>query len=279
METKTSTEEAPPPCSHGSYGFVNGIINNINTLPQGGVLINIQTLLRNLYSDDSTLNANVYIEQLKKEIQVVASLLAPTLHKQNEVIKPCIIFYLFDYFKIFLGKSLRSIDDSKERRMLSELTAKLIGPGRTFLPNGKVATVEGIDLYGFGEYVRKEWPDKVLMEWIAKIGPNRQFIMVSHQPSDWHLTNYLTKMVLVDSYTGNQYTRQEFSRKAFGDRCAELPFSKAVQQLVGDKPTFHPVLGPKAKEELLERSKRDNWKHHSLQYVNDAIKSAYGLSV
>lgn len=267
------------PCSHGSYGFVNGITEQLNHLPCEGVLINVQTLLRNLYSDNAELSSTEILTKIKAEMQAIITLLAPLLAKKNEAHPPYLMFYLFDYTNILNHALLRGLSDNQERQKIAEFTATLIGPGKIPFKNRHLGESDGVHIYGYGDNTKQGWPHTRLFRWINEISPSSHVFMVSHQPVDWHLKIYLRQLYVIASFTGAVHTANEFGRKVFGDAYAELPFCPSTHKLMGDKTLIAPFLTPKKKKELLDRSIQEQWGHHSQKYIEERIKTQYGVSV
>lgn len=260
------------PCSHGTEGFLNAFTQNSNTLLGGGVFINIHTLLRNLLSDKYS--EQEVLDKLPKEIQYIVSILAPTLAKDRSLTK-AIVFYLFDYWNILKGYQLRPSGEG-QRASLVRLSKELLRDDARYFSGadtyGKIAEVEGISVYGYHE--SRELPNNKLRSWM---GSYSTITLISCMPIDWHANLFIPSFKVVSSYTGEVLKKSDFSTKVFSDSYATLPFYPPIHQLMGDKILLAPMLTPKEKKELVELAEKENWRHHSLDYVRGRVYDKYRI--
>lgn len=264
-------EKAPRSCTHGTEAFLKTFTDGHDKLPVGGVLINMQTLLRNLLSEN--IDGPHAIKMLEKEVQYIVSILTPTLKRNTGQHKPYILFYLFDYYTMLSGWQLRP--NTGQREKMARLVRLLLVQKERYFKNGQVGNVNGIPIYAHCRTASGNTPHQYLFNIIQDISASRSLCMMSHQVVDWHLYILLREFALVNCFTGNVITPKEMSEKAFSDRYMDLPFRPGTHRLLGDKPLVKPLLTPKQKMELLELSEKDDWKHKSAEYISKKIYDLY----
>ena len=263
-------DKAPRQCSHGSEAFLNTFVDHLGNLPAGAVFINLQTLLRNLLSEN--IDGQHAVEMLGKEIRYIVSILAPHMKRNSGQHQPVIMFYMFDYYKMLPGYQFRPTTGARER--IAKLVRFVVDAKDQSFKTGHVGTVDGVFIYSYSED-RPGLPEQFLFDWVGKHISTREICMVSHQVLDWHLHGYLEQLWLVNSFTGEQINSTGMANKAFGDAYHELPFHPGIHRLLGDKTLLAPMLTPKQKRELLEVAEKEDWKHHSATYVQKQLHDKY----
>lgn len=264
-------EEVNRPCSHGTEPVLNRFVEDYGSLPHGGVLINIQTLLRNIISDK--VDDGAVLDKLKQEIRYITTILAPHLARNSKGVKPFIMFYLFNYLPMLSGHQLRP--DSALRKKITEQVINIFKDVDKQFGSGNLGERDGVQIFAFHDDLPGNLPHSKLFEWVSRNSHNRNLCMVSHQAIDWHLYMFVNNLALVNSYTGETVTPKQFSEKCFGDKFADMPFYVGVHRLLGDKHLLSPLLTPKGKRELLELAEKEDWKLHSASYIKKQIEEKY----
>jgi hypothetical protein len=93
--------------------------------------------------------------------------------------------------------------------------------------------------------------------------------MLSHIPTDYHLSRLIPFFMLVHSFTGNLWATADLGKNVFG--IEDIPFTLHTHALLGDKETFKSVLSISKKRELEEIAKREQWLFKTPAFIKQQL--------
>jgi hypothetical protein len=259
--------EAPLPCSFGTHGIIDPLVDAVTRTNGCVILVNLQTMIRNVLANEGA-SYETFSEDLGQDLRYFEQILLPNLAKHGHG-RSHIVYYLFNYHAMLLGSQLRPTPPNRVD-LLRATEAMLQRNSKTF-GTGKSVVKDGVGIHahtGVGPLP----PGKSLHECVAKIGGVRTAFLISHQPIDWHVHLYLEKLTLVNSFTGELVEPRLFGTRAFGEAYNAVPFYPCTHILLGDKYLLAPILTPKQKKELNHIAQRDKWNQHSQEYVAQWIR-------
>jgi len=153
---------------------------------------------------------------------------------------------------------------------------------RTIKGPQKDQSVSGVECYVTHAGDKYTYPHQVLSTFIMKtlqqqrLSISRLFGvvdcrvgMISHCPIDLHMSRYLKKFSLIESFTGEVKSLDSFGTKIF--KKDFLPFNSVTHLLFGDSVQIEPMAKNKTKALLLERAQQHRWISRSEASIIDDV--------
>lgn len=227
------------------------------------VLINLATITRNVCSDfykdeeikldKGTSTASNVIKRLtnavRKETQDFIIEIALMLHERPSSVEKIILTYWYDYSDLVPQQYLK-----KER---IPFVSDIIGKVRANYTRGKLATYNYHGIKIFDTYLNQDNVIDTLGKMVHSFSNQRNVLHVSHHPIDYHLAPYCNSWATVKSYTGELIPADKLGYSVF--KLREVPFTRQIHVLLGDRTDLKPLLDPDKKSLLISAMQQESW--------------------
>lgn len=222
------------------------------------IIINALTMIRNCYDKRKT---EMQIKSdISKDINTLLDYVKIYFSEQkSSVEKPSIIVYLPRY--TLPDKFMRNTNTEKDM-LVSRIAKDVFGKRCTQTINEmdfgtcKIYFIEA----GIGQLPYKTIYKVITSRCntgVIKL-MNRRYLLVSHCPLDFHLQNDLgNKLFLLESYTGNIKSTQDFGKKVFKED--HMPFNQYTHLLLGDSVHVKPQVHRKDKQKIIQEASKNLW--------------------
>jgi hypothetical protein len=218
-------------------------------------LINIETIIRNRGSigKDNYITPEEIMNDCNLLTQYISAYVRDSDRTQRQ--KAIVAFYSTHYESmpsIYLKEKFPK--GTEERWALRDAFEKYLDR------NYKGMSYDNLDVH-FGICEKGGWPYQSLFKDLSKLDRSIKFrnvAMISHVPGDFLIYKNFAKFSLLESFTGGVKSVKEFGEKVFGD--PELPFTKHVYMLFGDKVYIKGILDNKDKRRAKEIAKTQHWR-------------------
>jgi hypothetical protein len=230
------------------------------------VAINLATLIRNHLNTDKGMKMDDLLTRVRNELAILLEDVSAFLNRAR-VNKPKILLYLIDYSKSVPSEVSR--DQTPPRALLQRaIQYVLIRQGQLFTDH--LMMINGIEVR-FVPFQRVMLPHKVLYSAIQNMSSNRQVIMLSHCPLDFHVGRQLKGFSIIESHTGKIRTLSELGKKLF--KRDHLPFNPLLHAFLGDKDYIKGSLGIKERRQIYEMATQRSWDLKTYNTVRKDLKS------
>ena len=229
--------------------------------PADQVLINLSTIVRNICQSGAPAQRRAIesgettslavmkqnMELIRSEIQTFITEVAIMLHNRPSAVERIILAYWYDYDDMIPKEYRRSVDP-----VLTSMLSRI----RDQYQRGKLTTYtyQGIKIYD--TYLAGKNIVSTLKGMIESFQNEHKVLMLSHHPIDYHVAQYCDTWAMVTSYTGQYITPDQLGQYVFK---LELPFTKPLHILLGDRQDLKRVITPKKKQELLQAAQEESW--------------------
>lgn len=221
-------------------------------------LINVQTLIRDRKDHDKQNDGRKIAQAILDDCSVLAQYIAaysrltvPPQLKQTALV----CFYLPHYSTVpkqfMRDKPLSGVEDIWR---IQDEVEKLLKE------KGWVANYEGAEIVFCIPNPKAPWPHRGLLQDLLKYKDDllyRKTLMISHIPSDMHLSEQFKDFSILESFTGKIKVPKEFGEKVFKD--PNLPWNKYVHLLLGDSKLLKAQITAKQKRKLKEMAEQGHW--------------------
>ncbi len=292
MQNQMSYDRSPIENKSSVYSVGTGIA--INTLEKeyavynsNIILINVNTLLRNIIEKDITVSG--IISHFSTELPVLLNEISSILNL-NRTLSPVIVLYAADYSRLLSPTVLRPITNN--RKLLQEAidyvikhNKELFGPKNEGLINNIKVLFRNLNssnsefIAGVSSIYGSSMtpPYKRLLDIVKDISVTKNILMISSNCIDYHLARYVDNFVLLESHTGEWKKPHILNKKVFGEEYVDVPFYPATHYCLGDKSMILPQIPIKGKEILKAMAKADNWNTKSMAYVKEQIIKTFNI--
>lgn len=229
------------------------------------ILINLETILRNVYSKDKTVKELVN-DTIKEYADFIGEIL-DVIESNTSIKSLYMLVYIGDHIHNLPYRSRKK--ETQKRLVMQEAVSKLEKKGSLFIKRkiGKV-NFEGLVLTTMRRVARQlAWKVN------AFLGANK-ILMLSHMPLDFHIFQQHPQSAIIESYTGKilKYSPIVFGQKVF--KLDNVPFTGYTHALLGDGITVSLIKDHKTKKKILELADKKAWKFASREGVNRDILEA-----
>lgn len=258
--------------THGTTGFLKGFEDNYHRLASNMVAVNMQTLIRNIFSDGAG-TAQEALVKLGTEMRDLATDLSHIMNSIKHPDGPYVIYYLYDYDAMIPGDKLRPITGARAK--VKEVVNLLVTNQHIYFKQRE----QSLGGYELRIFIRNTVGDPVkLFKFdLQELTINRTLALYTHQPIDMHVTSIMRNFAIVESHTGKILTAYDLPTKVFA-KYGAIPFYPETHALLGDRYLLEPILSIKEKRVLLDVAVRENWKAHSWSQVTRRLRELDLLS-
>jgi hypothetical protein len=230
------------------------------------VVINLATLLRNHLSSNKNISMDKLLRKLHGELAVLLEDITD-FQKRARVANPKILLYLIDYSKSIPTEVSRELTPP---RLVLQRAIQYVLLRQDKLFADHMMLINDIEVR-YAPVQRKILPHKVLQSLIQNMSSNRQVIMFSHCPLDFHVGRHLKAFSIIESHTGKMRSLSELGKKLF--KKEQLPFNPLLHAFLGDKDYIKGSLGIKERRQIYEMAIKRNWDVRTYNTVKNDILS------
>ena len=266
--------------SHGINGIVSVFMDEVKSkiIPIWDTsLVNVSTLIRNNIDDD--LNDKIIIDKTMEDIFILLTVIKEFyFYSRIKPNFPCIIFYAPLYDALNLHKR-----DNKTNNRIDKLINKMISLNyfNKSYTNIKPENINNIFCFSIMLGNSRRLPHIELLDMLDKLNKDfnrinksyiqneRRYMLISHNPVDFHLFKYLKNIWLMESYTGSIKEQQDIPSKIF--KLPFLPFNKYTHLLFGDSIFIKPLVQRKQKQLFLDKAQKERWKYKTEEGIYQDI--------
>ena len=255
------------PYSYSTYPVFARCISAIPEFHIDTVLINVRTIVRNNFDKTKTRQ-----ELIQKIINELHTLIDDTISifNDNKTFRPAIVLYYYDYRKAVNQEYVRPMDQMREycHSMRDPILNILRREDKFKIQNGV-----GISLLLLKNVIPLY---RALHNSLSNVKNNRRVLMISDMPLDYHLTETVPNLMIMESHTAKILRKTDLSKKIFKNYDG-VPFNKSTHVLLGDKKLIKPALTIKDKRKLLALATDQKWMLRTRVFIKQSIVTS-GIS-
>lgn len=260
-------------------GYLHGTAGQLHAMPWRLYLINVFTLLDNIY--DIKLTPKQIDEAFHGEVRILCQYIeAYTSSLPGPYKPPTIVFYIPDY-GVIPPKLRRTFKEGGRDDLMGKFYQRFKSSSFSSVPD-HIADTPYSQIWavpvGKGLY-----PHRDLVSWLRGISSKTPYIfdrdavgIITHCPIDLHIHRILAQVSLIERYTGAIVSPRFFGKKLSSDGL--VPFNMYTHRVFGDKVHLAPLIRGKTKVTLLERAKKKNWLQRPPQDILQDIREITGLT-
>jgi len=233
---------------------IDGIEKHLPTTTCDTILISVNTLIRNHINVDPDMHMTTLLDKLDEEMAAIVEDVSVVFEHVN-VGCPAIGFYIMEYPRCVPKGILR--EDNKARARLTTAISYVLKTARGHF-DGESRNIDNVSVT-FSYNKRGHLPYQYLTNLVKSMSSNREVMLLSNCPLDYHLALHTKRFYLIDSHTGNMRKYSELGNKVFPKR-EELPFNPATHLLFGDKDFVQSPLGIKNKRIIYDAAIAQKWR-------------------
>lgn len=268
-----NTEELPPPTySHGTDPAIKTIMELVEIESIDTIVINILTLMRNVYNKNMTIDENLSV--LLDNIQDLITNFSDFFYKQD-VVNPTIYFYLFDYSRMGIpSEYLRSFDTESKINLMKFRERFITYYNHSYQSKININRYNNTLDVVFEVDLSSDKPSFNMMRSTISSVKNRHIVaLLTHIPIDAHVLRHY-KSFIVRSYQGDYFTYKSYGSVIFG---CDVPFLPSLHVVFGDKELIKGMVQRNKKKELMKLIEDNDWCLWSNDKIHEAINTMYVL--
>lgn len=277
--------QQPIDMSNSKYSMgTTPVFNKLLELVQGHrnpveiVMFNVSTILRNCANNESVVKilqheketgvetdkpAQQLLVEARNELELFMGEIVQMLQDATHVQSPTLVDYFCDYQKIIPNSYYRQMSHGKramciaEQMLLASMTRKQLK--RTV---GRVTIFEVPVLGGIQPHV-------ALSKILGGIPNDHGIVQITNHPLDYHICKYTSSYRLLQSFTGEVYTKDMLAQKVFGTDA--LPFNTCTHAVLGDTTDIKSSISPSTKKKLFEIASNEHWGIHTVEWTKERL--------
>ena len=225
------------------------------------IFVNLHTLIRNVVNQHAPAEMKLVKSGEKKQseaadllskiaIQEIGSFLydLAALLNRTSPVPLAILSYRYLYKNMIPEKFLRNKDDQILSDVLMYINERYYSNHTTY---AKYKNVVLNDVCYSGNNIVTAFTHEV-----EKIGNQKNVLMISHHPIDYHMATACNSWRVIKSYTGAIWTYEDLGINVLHQN---LPYLKKLHILLGDKTDLKPSLPLKEREKLIKVAQDESW--------------------
>lgn len=225
------------------------------------VLININTLIRNLVNDTSKKVSDYKSAVHEEFVNIIDEIKLSFESLELPPPAPLIVFYSMDHRSHIPAEYLRPLNQATTA---TDTVIKRISKSIT----NKDQMYGQLKIKLFASFNTP--PLRTLKNFVIDSRNSRRVVMISHEPIDYHVSPSCQSFRIIQSHNGFVLWPKEFSKKVF--KLETVPYIEEIHTLIGDTVSLLPSINRTDKSLLKDISVKENWGMRTRDYVLDSLR-------
>ena len=256
-----------------SYGVDPILVYFSNTLnrPENNVriiLVSMNTCIRNAIDNEKSFMENVRV--VTHEVQTIINVVSQAFNSNPLSINSYLCFYITNHWDAFPEDRIRPVTPG--RAMYHQVCMRA---WNNFDQNHN--TTKGNMLLEFHKLQKtRSYASQLqsiirgLSTKILGINNKTEYLLLSHNPLDFHLLRTERRGKLISSHTAEIIPPDGLGEKVFGDK---IPFYNVTHMILGDKVQIKPSVSVKVRQNIRKHAYMENWHIKTEQQITKSIRS------
>jgi len=269
----------------GSIG-INRILGNLrewsmssDKIHWSAIFISIYTLFDNNFSE--TKSKDDTLRDIQTDTRLLCDYLEAYAYMGKKPPRPPVIVFYIPYYDALIPTLRREL--SPKQKLKNERFEKI---RQLFPTQPQLMGVSPHSERWLLPLDKTSLPHRQLYRWtrsyhsatqVGYYDPNRPHAILTHAALDLHLCRFLTKVTLLERYTGKVKTQGEFGTKFEKENV--IPFYSSTHRVFGDDLHVQPLITGKPRTELIKKATDEKWIKFPEESVLTKLSQATGMRV
>lgn len=237
-------------------------------VPYDTILINLETIMRNVYHKDLTVDKLVSAT-IREYVDFMSEIMG-TIGNNSSIKKMYVAMYIGDHIATLPYRSRKK--ETPKRIIFKKAVERIQKKRELFFRR----VVDNVDFHGFTLSTLRRVATQIAWQ-VSKLVGSTKLLMISHIPLDFHVLQRHPNSAILESYTGRiiKYSPMNLGRKVF--KLDNVPFTTYTHAILGDNVSVSLIKDHNMKKKILTLASEHNWKMASRETVNRDIRENVGF--